>query len=68
MSKLLEDGGHEGLCGWLIDRFGVSVLENRPQSLAKASGYKRSGDSPAYATMMQMKKINIAELEAAVVA
>lgn len=62
---LLEGGGSESMCGWLVDRFGVSwqiVPEALPRLLndtdAAAAGRVREA-------MMKMKKISIAGLEAA---
>jgi predicted 3-demethylubiquinone-9 3-methyltransferase (glyoxalase superfamily) len=41
----LGDGGQEGQCGWLKDKFGVSwqvVPQVLPQMLTDADGAKRS--------------------------
>lgn len=63
--KLLEDGGKESHCGWLVDRFGLSwqiipeVLPRMMMSEDKAAA-GRARDA-----MMQMAKIDIARLEAA---
>lgn len=64
----LSEGGQEGPCGWLKDKFGVSwqvvpsalnrLLQNKDPEKAKR----------AMTAMMQMKKINIHELEEAQVA
>jgi len=64
-SALIEGGGEESMCGWLKDRFGVSwqvVPAHLPEWL--------STDDPAQAervsqALFQMKKIVIADLEAA---
>jgi predicted 3-demethylubiquinone-9 3-methyltransferase (glyoxalase superfamily) len=64
-SALLAEGGQESMCGWLRDRFGVSwqiIPEVLPQLLndRDAAAASRARDA-----MMQMKKIDIAALEAA---
>lgn len=61
---LRADGGEEGPCGWLKDRFGLSwqVVPAHWDEIA-------SGDpdraAKVFAAMMQMKKLDIAALEAA---
>jgi predicted 3-demethylubiquinone-9 3-methyltransferase (glyoxalase superfamily) len=64
-TALTEGGGEESMCGWLKDRFGVSwqVVPTRLEELL-------SRVSPAQAervsqALFQMKKIVIADLEAA---
>ncbi len=64
----LLEGGEEMQCAWLTDRFGVSwqiVPRILPRLLADPDP-ERAGR--AMAAMMQMKKIDIAALEAAVAA
>ena len=62
---LTADGGEESQCGWLKDRFGVSwqVVQRALADIA------HRGDAAATARMMTalwpMKKIMVAELEAA---
>ncbi len=64
-AALTADGGAESMCGWLKDRFGVS-WQIVPQALPRMLA---SGDAAAAgrtsAAMMQMKKIDIAALQAA---
>lgn len=64
-SKLTADGGQESQCGWLKDKFGLS-WQIVPPILGKMLGDK----DPAKAervmqAMLQMKKIDIASLQAA---
>ena len=61
----LSEGGEEGPCGWLKDRFGVSwqVVPTRlPELLGDAD---RAKAQRVMAAMLKMKKIQIDELEAA---
>lgn len=63
--NVLTDGGEEMPCAWLTDRFGVSwqiVPRRLPQLLADPDPGRASR---AMQAMMQMKKIDIAALEAA---
>lgn len=64
-SAIVGNGGEESACGWCKDKWGVS-WQITPVALTKAI----SGSDPAFAkrafdAMMQMKKINIAVIEAA---
>ena len=63
--RLISDGGEEGQCGWLTDRFGVSW-----QIVPTALGEMLSSDDPAAvervtAAFLKMTKLDIAELEKA---
>jgi len=61
----LTEGGEEGPCGWLKDRFGVSwqvVPSALPRLLASGD---REASQRVMVAMLAMKKIEIAELEAA---
>jgi len=55
----LTDGGSESQCGWLKDRFGLS-WQIVPARLANLIGNPK-----AMQAMLQMKKLDIAELERA---
>lgn len=61
----MSDGGEQGPCGWLKDRFGVSwqVVPTRLQELIDDPDAGRA--QRAVQAMMSMKKIDIAELERA---
>ncbi len=61
----LSEGGEEGPCGWLKDRFGVS-WQIVPEALPKLlSDPDKERSQRVMAAMMQMKKIEIDELERA---
>ncbi len=61
----LSDGGEEGPCGWLKDRFGLSwqIVPTRLVELVADPDPARS--QGAMRAMLQMKKIDIAALEEA---
>jgi predicted 3-demethylubiquinone-9 3-methyltransferase (glyoxalase superfamily) len=61
----LSDGGQEGQCGWLKDKFGLSwqvVPQVLPQMLADADGAKRER---AMSALMGMKKFDVEALQRA---
>ena len=61
----LSDGGEEGPCGWLKDRFGLS-WQIVPEQLGQMLGDPKSGNAEAAMNaMLQMKKLDIATLEKA---
>jgi predicted 3-demethylubiquinone-9 3-methyltransferase (glyoxalase superfamily) len=63
--KALTDGGEESQCGWLKDRYGLS-WQIIPTALHKLLGDPDPGRSGrAMKAMLQMNKIDIAELERA---
>lgn len=64
----LSDGGEEGPCGWLKDRFGLSwqIVPRRLNELLTDPDREKS--QRVMAAMLKMKKIGIAELEQAAAA
>jgi predicted 3-demethylubiquinone-9 3-methyltransferase (glyoxalase superfamily) len=64
-TALTANGGEEGPCGWLKDRFGVS-WQIVPEQLGQMLSDPKSGNAEAAMNaMLKMKKIDIAELEKA---
>ena len=64
-SRLTENGGEEGPCGWLKDRFGLS-WQIVPEVLTQMLSDSRSGNShAALQAMLKMKKMDIAGLKKA---
>ena len=66
--RQLSEGGEEGPCGWLKDRFGLS-WQIVPTALPRLLGDPDPEKSQrVMAAMMQMRKIEIEELEQAAAA
>ena len=64
-NALTADGGEEGPCGWLKDRFGLS-WQIVPEVMLQMFADDKSGNSQAAVqAMLKMKKLDIAELERA---
>ena len=65
-AALTSNGGEESHCGWLNDRYGVSwqVFPRRLTELTLHAD--RNVSAKAFAAMMKQKKIDIADIEAAV--
>ena len=66
--RLTADGGEESMCGWLKDKYGLS-WQIVPEALTRLMG----DPDPAKASrvmqaMLQMQKIDVAELEKAAAA
>jgi predicted 3-demethylubiquinone-9 3-methyltransferase (glyoxalase superfamily) len=64
-SKLTADGGEESMCGWLKDKFGVSwqIVPRRLIELTTDPDPAKA--KRAMEAMLKMRKINVAEIEAA---
>jgi predicted 3-demethylubiquinone-9 3-methyltransferase (glyoxalase superfamily) len=59
----LTEGGQEGPCGWLKDKFGLS-WQIIPSVLGQLLTDSKSGDSAAaMQAMLKMKKLDIAQLQ-----
>jgi predicted 3-demethylubiquinone-9 3-methyltransferase (glyoxalase superfamily) len=66
--EALTEGGEEGPCGWLKDKFGLSwqIVPRRLNELLADPDKEKS--QRAMAAMLQMKKLDVAELERAAAA
>lgn len=61
----LTEGGEEGQCGWLKDRFGLSWQVTPVRLLELIQDPDSARAQRAMAAMLKMKKIDIAAVEAA---
>ena len=63
--SLTADGGSESMCGWLVDRFGLS-WQIVPKELSRLLGHPdREAAGRVQAAMMSMSRIDIDALRAA---
>ena len=62
---LTENGGKEVQCGWLVDAFGVSWQIVPKQLGGMISNADRAKAGRAMQAMMRMRKLDLAELQAA---
>jgi predicted 3-demethylubiquinone-9 3-methyltransferase (glyoxalase superfamily) len=61
----LTDGGEESMCGWLKDRYGLSWQIVPTALLELTADPDRARAARAFAAMLTMRKIDIAELHRA---
>lgn len=64
-NALIADGGAESMCGWCKDRFGLSWQIIPSQLDAWMSSGDGEGIGRMFGTLMQMRKIDLAALDAA---
>jgi len=62
---LVADGGEEGPCGWVKDRFGLSWQITPRRLIELITDPDQEKAQRAMAAMLQMTKIELAEIEAA---
>jgi predicted 3-demethylubiquinone-9 3-methyltransferase (glyoxalase superfamily) len=63
-NAIVGHGGEESACGWCKDRWGLS-WQITPRALTRAMAAGGSEAKRAFEAMMEMKKIDIAKIEAA---
>ncbi|CAM3771877.1 VOC family protein [Litorimonas haliclonae] len=63
--EALTEEGEESMCGWLTDRYGVSWQITPKRMVELVNHNDQAAATRAREAMFQMKKINIAALEAA---
>jgi predicted 3-demethylubiquinone-9 3-methyltransferase (glyoxalase superfamily) len=64
-NAIVRNGGEESACGWCKDKWGLS-WQITPIALTKAVfGPDRAAAKRAFDAMMEMKKIDVAAIEAA---
>lgn len=64
-SRFVGDGGKESMCGWCQDRFGLSWQVVPRQVFATVHGPDPDGSQRAMQAMFKMRKLIVADLEAA---
>lgn len=64
-NKLTKDGGQEGVCGWLKDKFGVSWQVDSVQLATMLKSPDKEKVERVTNAFLQMKKMDIKKLEAA---
>lgn len=64
-NALTADGGEESMCGWLKDKFGLSWQITPKKLIEMISSSDKAKAGRAMAAMMQMRKIDIAQVESA---
>ncbi len=65
-NAIVGNGGEESMCGWCKDKWGVS-WQITPRVLLEAfTGSDRAAARRAFEAMMEMKKIDVAAIEAAI--
>ena len=63
-NAVVENGGEESACGWCKDRWGVS-WQITPRTLTDALAAGGDESRRAFEAMMEMRKIDVAAIEAA---
>jgi predicted 3-demethylubiquinone-9 3-methyltransferase (glyoxalase superfamily) len=63
-NAIVGNGGKESQCGWCKDRWGIS-WQITPRTLTEAMAAGGDEAKRAFAVMMEMRKIDVAKIDAA---
>jgi len=63
-NTIVDNGGQESACGWCKDRWGLS-WQITPRTLTEAMAAGGAEARRAFEAMMEMKKIDVAKIDAA---
>lgn len=63
-NAIVNNGGQESVCGWCKDKWGIS-WQITPRTLTEAIAKGGDEAQRAFTAMMEMKKIDVAAIEAA---
>ncbi|MHA6300254.1 VOC family protein [Devosia sp. CAU 1758] len=64
-NAITGNGGEESMCGWCRDKWGIS-WQITPRALSEAMQQGGDRAKRAFDAMMEMKKIDVAKIEAAI--
>lgn len=64
-NAIVGNGGQESMCGWCKDKWGVS-WQITPRALTEAMSKGGEAAKRAFEAMLEMKKIDVAKVEAAI--
>jgi predicted 3-demethylubiquinone-9 3-methyltransferase (glyoxalase superfamily) len=64
-NAIVGNGGEESMCGWCKDKWGIS-WQITPRALSEAMQMGGEAGKRAFDAMMDMRKIDVAKIEAAV--
>ena len=64
-NAIVGNGGEESMCGWCKDKWGIS-WQITPRALSEAMQQGGEAGKRAFEAMMEMKKIDVAKIEAAI--
>jgi predicted 3-demethylubiquinone-9 3-methyltransferase (glyoxalase superfamily) len=64
-NTFVDNGGEQSMCGWCKDKFGLSWQVIPKQLFETVGGPDKAGANRAMQAMLQMRKINVADLQKA---